>query len=228
MENNFFSVVNECVTCMKNLILTFFFLIQFASIAQAEGVLYVCYNKKYSSYEDGFYLNAVVDDGKVYATTDRNFNPVKHYVEQSDYWEYLGNGRFMHKLIDRVQKCNLTDIRYDRPKPANSFEAIRYCKSEILKQQNSNDGQHRILRKMTLLTEGEFKAYEHNQKYGYAVFEGYTDAWFVKGLYWIICQIDLTERTAFVYNVDRAEDGLGHIAVGNWYKTKRTDLLRKK
>ena len=75
---------------MKHLILTFIFFIQFASIAQAEGTLYVCYNKKYSSFEDGFYLNAVVDNGNVYATTDRNFNPIKHYVEPSDYWKYIG------------------------------------------------------------------------------------------------------------------------------------------
>lgn len=81
---------------------------------------------------------------------------------------------------------------------------------------------------MTLLTEGKFKEYEHNKKYGYSLFEGYTEAWFVKGLYWIICQIDLTERNAFAYNIGRAEDGLGHIAVGDWYTTIRTDLLRKK
>jgi hypothetical protein len=182
-----------------------------------------CFDRNFNAITSNFY----VDGTDVYWSEGNDFEPLKSFVTPGKYWVHLGNGRFKHKLTPKkIKQCKATNKKFSKPKPVSAKTAIRLCKRAISNDRNTVNPKMPKKKKYKLVTDGEFKLYERNKKYGYVVFEAERKGWFLNGLYLVICQVDLIERSAFVAGFESAKFGNESYQVGDWYKIKRTDLVK--
>lgn len=183
---------------------------------------YECFDKKFNAIT----MNFVVDGTEVYAAPRQKFEPRKHFNDPTKWWKHLGNGRFKHKKLDGITKCNKTNIKYEKPSKATSKQAISLCFKAIDNDANTVNPKMPKKKKYKILTSGEFIQSQYDSQYGDVVVEVERTSWFLNGLYLAVCQVNLTEYSAYVKVFEPVRD-LQHYyyGVSEWYAIKNTNLL---
>lgn len=192
-----------------------------STLAQA-ATHYECFDKNFNAIT----MNFVVDGADVYAAPRPKFEPREHFNDPSDWWTHLGNGRFKHKLLDGITKCKKTKNKYEKPLKATPKQAISLCYKAINNDANTVNPKMPKKKKYEILTSGEFKQSKYDSKYGHVVVEVERKGWFLSGLYLAVCQVDLTDHSAFV-SVFEPVRGLHDFFYGvrEWYTIKNSHLL---
>ena len=188
------------------------------------AVLFSCFDSNFGTVTKNF----VVEGKNIYAKMGHSFDPKEDYVNPTKHWSYLGGGRFKHKMLKGITSCNATKQKIEKPKMATAKTAIGLCFKAIRKDPDTPNPQMPKKNKYSLLTKGEYKTAKRDKKYGTVVIEAERKGWFIKGLHLVICQVNLVEHDAFVLDFSEAQYGYVDFRVSDWYKIRRTDLIKKR
>jgi len=188
------------------------------------GTHFECFDPNFNKATQNFYV-----DGKdVYWSSGQSFDPLESFANPSTHHDYLGDGVFKHRRFKTIIKCKATNKKYSKPKPASAQMAIAICKNAIATDYDAPNPKMPKKSKYKLLTSGEFKISNLNEKHGIVVIEAERKGWFLNGLHIIICNIDLLRKTAYVKDFYDVRYGELPYELWDSYSIQRKDLIKSR